>query len=162
MESLKTTWRSLIDSGFGYVSQLMLRTVRDCLWEVIENTALATHAGQCQLEDYYEEVYSIIVTDWAETPDMIECLQMEVNHLIDMDTDLGKRLLDRADHYDWDSELVDLFTEVVISFMPVLDVVMPVASDICETMHRIGIDPSRLEMLQFDRSGKYLVAELAD
>lgn len=149
-------------AGFEYTSQLMQRTVRECLWEVVENAALATHADAYQQDEYFEDVVSIIVSDWGETADMIESLQIEINHLIDMDTELGKRILDRADHYDWDSDLPDMFAEVVLSFMPVIDVVIPAATDIADTLKRIGIEPQRLEMLQFDRTGRYLVAELSD
>lgn len=162
MTSLRASWKSIMASGFTYTSQLMQRTVRDCLWEVIENAALATHADVYDQDEYFEDVVSIIISDWGETADMIESLQLEINHLIDMDTELGARLLNRADHFDWDSELPDLFAEVVLSFMPVIDVVIPAATDIAETLTRIGIEPSRLEMLQFDRTGRYLVAELSD
>lgn len=162
MASLRTSWKTIMASGFTYTSQLMQRTVRDCLWEVIENAALATHADAYEQDEYFDDVVSIVIRDWGETADMIESLQLEINHLIDMDTDLGARLLDRADHYDWDAELPDLFAEVVLSFMPVIDVVIPAATDIAETLNRIGIEPSRLEMLQFDRTGRYLVAELND
>lgn len=162
MTSLRNSWKNLLDAGFDYTSALMQRTLRDCMWELVENTALAYHADHYERDQYYEDVYGIIMSDWGETADMIESLQIEMNHLIDMDTELGKSILNRADHYDWDSEMVDMFTEVVISFMPELDVILPAATSICESMTRIGIAPERLEMLQFDRTGRYLIAEVND
>lgn len=162
MATLRSSWKNLLDAGFSYTSELMQRTLRDCMWELVENTALAYHADHYERDQFYEDVYGIIISDWGETADMIESLQLEINHLIDMDTDLGRRLVDRADHYDWDSELLDLFTEVVLSFMPELDVILPAATSICESMTRIGIEPESLEMLQFDRTGRCLIAEIND
>lgn len=149
-------------SGFNCGTELMQRTVRDCLWEVIENAALATHADAYQQDEYFDDVVSIIMSDWGETADMIESLQLEILHFIDMKTELGQRILDRSDHYDWETDLPDMFAEVVLSFMPVIDVVIPAATDIADTLTKIGIEPQRLEMLQFDRTGRYLVAELSD
>lgn len=162
MESLRATWDSLMKAGFDKATHLMVRTIRDCLWEVLENATVATYNETYSNEDYNEEITSIVMSDWGETPDMIEDLQFEIDHLVEMETDLGRRILDRSEYYDWESELLDMFVEVIISFLPFIDTILPAATDICATMERIGIDANRLEMLQFDRTGRYLVAELAD